>query len=169
MASTYDLISSQTLSSATATVTFSSILSTYTDLRLITTVTATTGGNDLYVRLNADSSASYSSTYLTGNGTTATSFYSSGGIYGTSIDPCYLVGLSSTIPQFFDFNIFNYAGSTYKTVLAIASQDQNGSGLIGNQVTLYRSTTAISSITISAISDTFKIGSTFNLYGIKAA
>jgi hypothetical protein len=61
----------------------------------------------------------------------------------------------------------NYSNATtYKTALARTSED----GVAAAYVGLWRSTSAITSITIDkGSSDNFASGSTFTLYGIKAA
>ena len=64
-------------------------------------------------------------------------------------------------------SIQNYANTTtYKTMISRASDaTQNAIAYVG----LWRSTSAINSITLSVSAGTFAIGSTFTLYGIKAA
>ena len=165
MATTYDKIATTTLGSAAASITFSSIAASWTDLRLVfvgTTTTATT----LTYRFNNDSSSAYSFTYLSGNGTNAQSgsFTNQTEIYGVA-------GLA-TIPIFESLDIFSYAGSTYKTALYNQSYDKNGSGYQSNLVALWRNTSAITRIDIIAqygSTNTFSAGTTATLYGIKAA
>ena len=70
---TYDAIATQTLSSAAASVTFSSIAGTYTDLVLVTSIRKSTTGVSAYLRANNDSGTNYSTTYLYGSGTSAIS------------------------------------------------------------------------------------------------
>jgi hypothetical protein len=67
------------------------------------------------------------------------------------------------------YDIFSYAGSTFKTLLMTTSGDQNGSGWVERIVGLYRSTSAITSISIDASASTFAVGSTATLYGILKA
>ena len=59
---TYEPIATQTLASAAATITFSSIAATYTDLRLI--FAKPIGGSSLLLRFNSDTATNYSWTYL---------------------------------------------------------------------------------------------------------
>ena len=70
---TYTPIATQTLGSSAASVTFSSIPGTYTDLMLISFAQgqASGGDNRLVLQFNGDTATNYSSTYLIGNGTTA--------------------------------------------------------------------------------------------------
>jgi hypothetical protein len=61
----------------------------------------------------------------------------------------------------------NYSNTTtYKT--SIARYGTAGSLTLA-QATLWRSTAAITSLTIVVLGSTFTAGSTFNLYGIAAA
>ena len=70
--STYTPIASQTLGSAAASVTFSSIPQGYTDLIIVMNGTTSTNENT-YMRYNSDSSSLYSVTYVGGDGSTASS------------------------------------------------------------------------------------------------
>jgi hypothetical protein len=66
-------------------------------------------------------------------------------------------------------DLFSYAGSTFKTVLATNSQDYNGSGNVGRTVALWRSTSAISTILLYTNAGNFNAGTTATLYGILKA
>ena len=80
---TYTLINSNTLGSATASVTFSSIPATYTDLLLIISAGVDGATNtQIRHRYNGSSSALHSTTFLIGDGTSATSSRSTGDTYG---------------------------------------------------------------------------------------
>ena len=70
---TYSLIESQTLGSAAANVTFSSIPTTFTDLILvISTATTSIADQDMQVgNGSVDTGANYSRTWLQGNGSAA--------------------------------------------------------------------------------------------------
>jgi hypothetical protein len=73
--STYTPIATQTLGSAAASVTFSSIPQGYTDLILVCSPVSTTGSNTfMWIRYNSDTGSNYSLTSMRGNGSTATSF-----------------------------------------------------------------------------------------------
>ena len=163
MPATYEKIATTTLGSNTADITFSSIPSTYTDLRVVLVGTSVSAVS-CTLRFNSDSSALYSNTTLRGNGTSASSGNSTGGT-GISINAA---GFSTTIPSFISVDVFSYAGSTNKTCLITCSSDYNGSGETESRVGLYRSTTAISTITINNSSN-FKTGTTATLYGILKA
>lgn len=169
MPSTYEPISTSTLSSAAPSVTFSSIPATYTDLRLVIYCAGTSSaGKGVSMQLNSDTGTNYSNTRLVGTGTTATS----GRI--SNFDYLFFnsTSTSTTIPTFYTVDFFNYAGSTNKTVLSSGNSDQNGSGAVERFVGLWRSTSAISTIKVTLYTDgsaNYNTGSTFTLYGIKAA
>jgi hypothetical protein len=161
MASTYTPIATQTLGSTTQTVTFSSIPSTYTDLVIVANGTATTAVSVL-LRFNGDTASNYSVTYVDGNGTSATSYRDTNytGGYGGSF-------YNTTSPTVSTINIMNYANSTtYKTALNRTSYP---AGFTIASVSLWRNTAAINSVSMTANLNGFATGTTFTLYGIKAA
>jgi len=167
MPNTYESIATNTLSSAAATLTFSSIPGTYTDLILICSMTGNTTSIDTRVVFNSDTGSNYSATRLMGDGTSATSNRSSNRAW---IDLNYVGGVSSTAPATSILNIMNYSNSTtYKTTLLRANElggtYQGTEAIVG----LWRNTAAITSMTITASNDNFKSGSTFSLYGIASA
>jgi hypothetical protein len=170
MATTYEPIATTTLGSAAASITFSSIPATYTDLRLIYVVQGTAAGQLCFTRFNGDTSGStlYSLTNLYGDGTSATS--SANTSRSSWFDFQFGMPSSGNTFAFGTIDIFSYAGSTFKTGLLTGSNDANGSGDVDRRVGLYRSTSAITSITLTPqVSGNFAIGSTATLYGIKNA
>ena len=162
---TYIPIATQTLGSASSSITFSSIPNTYTDLRLVVSNAITSAGDNLAIQINGDTGANYSLTNLRGQGTTAISGNA------TSTNRVYFdssSSLSTTVPQAYFIDIFSYAGSTNKTVLGAAAADMNGSGSVELTVGLWRSTAAITSITVKTDGgvNTFNTGTIFTLWGI---
>ena len=163
MATTYEPIATTTLVTSSSTITFSSISSAYTDLRLVLTGKVSPNADPL-VRFNGDTASNYSTTFLYGDGTSALSARLSNqtGIeYSISSIGPYTQTTLTTI------DIFSYAGSTYKTSLFTLSADANGSNGLSRTVSLWRSTSAITSISI--INATWVAGTTATLYGIKNA
>jgi len=173
MPTTYQLISSNTLSTSTASVTFSSIPQTYTDL--IVKVSARNAGTAnaypsiMRVRLNSDTSSLYSSTYLYGQDNTAGSFNESNtdriGAYASNSN-------TSTSNTFSNVEIYipSYTASQNRPVSVNGAAEINATTANINAVSagLYGSTTAVSSITLSSgNSQDFVSGSSFDLYGIK--
>lgn len=164
---TYEKIATTTLSSAASSITFSSISSAYTDLRLVLVIPGSSATANVRIQYNSDTATNYSATYIAGNGTTATS---SRRTSATSLTLTDGVATSTTIPSFFTLDIFNYAGSTYKTSLTTSNQDYNGSGSIESNVGLWRSTAAINTILITTLTaTTYNAGTTATLYGILKA
>jgi len=165
---TYEPIATTTLGSDTASISFGSIASTWTDLKLIL-AGSSTGTNSQYPKLqfNSDASALYSFTYLRGEGTAANSARVTNASW---IEICGNdAGLLSQ-PFLYELDILGYKGSTYKTCLMKFSGDNNGSGQVVDAVGLYRSTSAITAVSITnSGSYLFKTGTIATLYGIKAA
>lgn len=160
MPKTYEPIATQTLGSATGTVTFSSIPQTYTDLVLVVNGKTTADANIL-IQFNSDTSNNYSGTYLYGNGSTATSARQS------NIGSIPIGGISSASQEQGTniIHIMNYSNATtYKTTLARA----NNSTFVQLRTGLWRSTAAISTVSVTSDGTTFMINTTFTLYGIKA-
>jgi len=167
-ANTYVSIATQTLGSAAASVTFSSIPSTYTDLVLISTVTTTSGNQTIYANVNSDSATNYSWTRLSGDGSTASSGALSS--YTKAFLGGYSTGTSATIPTTSIAHFMNYANTTtYKTILMRYAGARTSDGEVNAAVNLWRSTSAITTINVSCGATTFVSGSTFSLYGILAA
>jgi hypothetical protein len=162
---TYVALDTQTLVSATSSVTFSSISSAYTDLVIVSSPQNNTS-ESLYIKINGDTGSSYSTTWLTGNGSTATSSRQASNTTGI-LAGAPNVGLSSTVYGTSIIQIMNYSNTTtYKTAICrwgLASAETNAT------VGLWRSTAAINSVTILVVSGTFSVGSKFSLYGVKAA
>jgi hypothetical protein len=160
MPKTYEPISTQTLGTSAATVTFSSIPQTYTDLVLVGSVN-TTAGLDYKYRLNSDTGSNYSNTRLLGNGSAASSLRASNATL------VYFNVATTTGQHNFIMHLLNYSNTTtFKTLLV---RFDNSSTETSLRVGLYRSTSAISTILVETDSSTFTSGSTFTLYGIKAA
>ena len=156
MAVTYEKIATTTLASTTATVTFSSIPATYTDL--VAVVYATQGG-DVYFQLNSDTGSNYSNTFIYNS----TSF----GSVRTSNDTKLYLNWSSNSGNYNGIlNFNNYSNTTtYKNYLV---QDNINGASNDLGVGLWRNTAAINRIDFKG-ANSYGVGSTFTLYGIKAA
>jgi hypothetical protein len=172
MATTYEPIATATPSS-TYTVDFTSIPSTYTDLRIVIFGRSATGGgtsSEIFMKFNNDSGSNYSRTNLSGDGATA---FSSNSTSQTEMTISPGVAGSSTASDIFSLttlDILLYAGSTNKTVLGTCSLDRNGAGTERKQVFLWRNTSAINRVTLTdAANNNWASGTTITLYGIKAA
>jgi hypothetical protein len=156
---TYSTISASTVSgSSTTTVTFSSIPGTYTDLVLIVAGNVTPGGLNLTV--NSDTSANYSYTRMFGQ--------SGGALSGRDTASTSIpITISDMVNGSALINIQRYANTaTYKCFLLRAN---NSSSYVGAYSGTWKSTSAITSVTITVTSGTISAGTVFSLYGIAAA
>jgi hypothetical protein len=161
--STYTPIATTTTLVPTTNVTFSSIPSTYTDLVLVIAGTLVGTGTNYIATVNGSSSG-YSYTYLTGNGTSASSGRaSSQSRFDIGYQPTY--GTQGNIL----LNFYNYSNTTtYKTITSRSNQASSGTYAY---VGLWQSTSAINQIVIDTTGAAGNIasGSTFTLYGIQSA
>ena len=157
--STYTPIASQTLSSATSSVTFTSIPQGYTDLVLVIAGNNSSSTYSPYIQFNGDTSTNYSITNLYGTGSAAASARAS------STATAYFGSLGATQGNAI-VQIQNYSNATtYKTALIRI----NDAGFrVYASVMLWRSTAAITSVNIFNESPgTFASGTTFSIYGIQ--
>lgn len=165
MPATFEPIATTTLGSAASTITFSSISGSYTDLRVV--LVGSCSAFAAYLQFNGVTTTTYSHTYLFGNGSSGQSGRQTSNNF-IAIAPNW--SGDSTKPGSIQLDIFSYAGSTNKTLLSAYTDDENGSGYVGRVVGLWRSTSAITQVTLtSGGADTFSTGTTATLYGIKAA
>lgn len=159
---TYSLINSTTLGSTSATVTFSSIPQTFTDL-LVVVHTGTTLNAGLQLRLNGDSGTNYSSlvTYATGSSTGSGAYANLDKIYSNIVGSLPTTLIASAI-----WNIMGYSNSnTFKTVIGRYSDPTTETNA---SVSMWRNTSAINEVTLRTPTSTYLVGSTFKLYGIEA-
>jgi hypothetical protein len=169
---TYEAIATQTLSSTSQSITFSSIPSTYTDLVFLTSIRFNINTSP-FLRLNSDSGTNYSQTLIYGFGSTANSGRETSQTYYYPNDYGYSTVTANTF-GFNQLNFMNYSNTTtYKNILERASTTDTAASASNGataSVGLWRSTNAINSINLFVGGSTyFQIGSTFSLYGIKAA
>lgn len=159
---TYEPIATTTLGSAAASVTFSSIPQGYTDLVLVNNAKSATNGAALTIQFNSDTSTNYSSTFMYGDGSSTTSARvsnSSAGVYGGRCGTEFSSGIT---------HIQNYSNTT--TYKSIVSRGSDATSAVIAYASLWRNTSAITSMTIKNESNVnFSSGSTFTLYGITAA
>jgi hypothetical protein len=168
MPTTYEPIATTTLGSAQSSVSFTSISGSYTDLVLVQTFpNSQTTGPYTSIQFNSDTGTNYSWTFLTG--------YTNAESNRTSNASYIRMGVSSYLANAICItNIMNYSNTTtYKTVVGRNNFGAPSGSMQETQaqVGLWRSTSAITSIIISRVlsSTDFVSGSTFTLYGIKAA
>jgi hypothetical protein len=145
-----------------ATIDFTSIPSTYTDLCLVTSFRSNRVNNvdDIYITLNG-STSSFTNKYLQGNGSTA----SSGSLaryYGSC--PAS-TGTASTFSSD-SLYVPNYAGSNNKSFSGDTVSEQNGNPAYATlNAGLWSNSAAITSVSLS-MTGSFVQYSTATLYGI---
>ena len=164
MPATYEPLATTTLGSSTnSLVVMSSIPAIYTDLVLVINGEGAGGTSDIVFRYNGEtSSTNYSQRYLRADGSTSfTGAYSESYLNFAST-------WSSGRRYTHIMQIMNYANtSTYKTTLTRTSY---AGGDVAMAVTLWRATpAAINEIAIKTTPNNMAAGTTFTLYGIKAA
>ena len=164
---TYEPLATTTLTSAQSTITLSSISGSYTDLRVVIRAIGSGTGGYIVTRYNSDTATNYSTTQLYGTGAAAASTRGSNNTFNWNLYQSWTDdgGVALCV-----IDILGYSGSTYKTTLSTASNDKNGSGTVERNVSLWRSTSAITSIEFRTDSArSYGIGTMVTLYGIKAA
>ena len=171
MASTYEPIASTTLGSSAATVEFTSLSGSFTDLLIVAEIGTTGGGGNVQLQVNSDTGSNYSHTLIQGNGTSVASARQSA---GSSIDSRRIgriEALAAANENFVNMVTFlSYANTNvYKTYLAQSHSASTVSG-VSRIVGLWQSTSAITSLSFDVEGSlNFRAGSTFSLFGVKAA
>jgi hypothetical protein len=169
MPNTYSLISSNVLTSSAASVTFSSIPATFTDLVLRGSARVDSASNyqSMAMAFNGGSPTSaFSQTWINGSGTGTTS-----GRYGsnTTLYPSYVNAASSTSNTFGSFEIYvpNYLIAQSKPIGVFGATENNATDArIEADAMLWASNNSVASITLYGNTN-FVSGSSFYLYGIK--
>jgi hypothetical protein len=170
MPTTYTLISANTLSSSAASVTFSAIPSTYTDLVLRASVrgNGTQTPDAGVLNINSNGSSNFSSTYLRGTGSAANSARDTAAASAYAFNNQWT---GSTADTFGSFEIYipNYGVTGGKPSSSFTVTENNATAAYMAVMAMYSSATAaITSLTLSsAFSNSFVSGSSFYLYGIK--
>ena len=175
--STYTLIQSQTLASTAASVTFSAIPSTFTDIVLKISSRCNNVSTASYTipTWNTDTGTTYSNTSLYMNVPGALSSGNESSVSpSTSNYNTDQNGAGSTSNTFTNTEIYipSYTLSQYKPINQIGVQENNNSTgiFLCTTASLWRNTAAISQLSLAPNgSDLFVAGSSFYLYGISNA
>lgn len=169
MAVTYKLIETVTVGSGgAASITFSSIPQTFTDLLVVisgrSTRSSPANNDDIAVRPNG-STTNATSRYLFGTGSTA------GSGADTKIYAGYMSAAGATASVFGNSSIYipNYAGSTNKSFSSDGVSENNATAVgMAIQAGLWSLTDAITSLVlVSNTASNFVEHSSASLYGIK--
>jgi hypothetical protein len=168
VSTTYEPIATTTLGSAQASYTFSSFSGSYTDLILVAFPLGSVNNYDLGIRFNSDTGNNYSWTSLRFNADD-----SANPISDRASNTNYIAmktNITDNIPYPSIIQIQNYSNSTTnKTLIARSAR---GNYALSTIVGLWRSNSAITSITISLFgggSANLATNTTFSLYGIASA
>lgn len=168
MATTMKLIAKNVLGSAAASIEFTSIPGTYTDLMIVASFRSAraTELDDVYMRLNGVAT-DRTRRSLYGTGSSAASESASQAYVAT------VNAANSTSNTFTSVEIYlpNYAGSTNKSISATSAQEANSStAYIFLTAGLWSQTAAITSVEFySNNSQNLATGSSVYLYGISKA
>ena len=169
MANTYTLIASSTVGSGgAASIDFSSIPSTYTDLLIKTSMRGVAVDTWIQVKVTFNGSTTgYTNKNLLGNGSAASS---SSNNFTDSIGRGMLSeGTNYTSNTFAssDFYIPNYTSSNYKSTSSEATTENNATAsTMVLDAGLWSNTASINQITLTSDSGNFAQYSTAYLYGI---
>lgn len=150
-----------------ASLDFTSIPQTYTDLKLVFSGNGTISASGSQVRFNG-SSTGYTGRYLRGTGTAADSHtqvaYGSTAMWGTYFSS------SGVTPTNQEFYIPNYTSANYKSVSVDAVEEGNAATYYAFiSAHLWSNTAAITSISVFADSGSLTQYSSATLYGIKSS
>ena len=166
----FESIATTTLTTSTATVTFSSIPATYKHLqiRMLGRTTASAISSNVQITFNSDTTAgNYTFHRLIGDGTSASSYGQSGLDYiilfagGNAASNIFGVGV---------LDIVDYANTNkFKTTKILTGLERNSGteDFVMFRSQLWRDTSAITSITFTPSSGNLAQYSSFALYGIK--
>lgn len=158
---TYVPIMTLALNTQTASVTFTNIPQTYTDLVLVMSSRNVTSNNNGQIWFNNDTSALYSNTTLFATGSSAQSSRI------TNATIMYTPDISSTHNSPTIVNIMNYRNTNFNKTVLIQGGARNTNTALW--VGMYRSNNAITSISLASFGGDWTSTSVFNLYGIAAA
>ena len=170
MANTYTLIASNTLSSSAASVTFSSIPNTYTDLlvKISAKSDRANANDDIKMLINGSTSSVYGERNVNGNGATAASNGNANLAY-LALRSGSTGGLTSNVFSSTEVYIPNYTSAIIHPVGSIQVQEDNSTtARIFATASSYNTAEAITSLTFNIwTGPNFVSGSSFFLYGIK--
>jgi hypothetical protein len=174
--SSFESIQTVTVGSGgAASISFTSIPSTYTHLQVrlmgrSADTSVANGVDNITMSFNSDTTyTNYRSHYLNGNGTSAIAgALQLSGFYAYTGDVANSYNSNTSIYGITVIDILDYVNTNKnKTVRSLNGVDRNGSGVVNFTSSLWINTNAISTITISFISGTISQYSSFALYGIK--
>jgi hypothetical protein len=161
-------IYTQTVSGTATTVTFNNIPQVYTDLfiKIGARSNVNAVNSEMYINHNSDGTNNYSTTWLTGSGSSAGS---ARGANNGAVVTIQINGATSTANSFgsVDAYIPRYTQAPFKQVIVDGVIENNATAADLRLIAyLYRSSLPITSTTFTAVGGSFVSGSTFTIYGI---
>ena len=173
MPTTHSLIASQTLTSTSASISFTSIPQTFTDLKIVFSGRVHTNGDPTSVITFNSNTSNYKYITLFGDGSSASTFNEAAISNTSSAYIGYANGANSTANTFSNSEIYiqNYASSSiYKSINVDTVYETNATGgyvfLVSN---LWSNTSPITSIQIKHLyGSNFYVGTSVYLYGISS-
>jgi hypothetical protein len=162
----FESIATTTLTTAAATITFSSIPQTYSHLQLRYIARNDTSTYFVRIRFNGSTTTTdYVYHVLNGSGSAVTVGHENDGMYAPR---------QSTTANIFGagvVDILDYTNTNkYKTIRGLGGYDANGSGDVDFLSGFYKAnTSAITSIEITVVAGNYTQYSQFALYGIRSA
>ena len=168
-ANSYESIATVSSAGSSNFLDFTSIPSTYKHLQIRWISRNTAAGDQLGMQFNSDGGSNYARHELSGFGSSANAYASTGQVQITGVG---FESLSSSGANIFGagvIDILDYTNTNkYTTVRSLTGYDTNGGGGVGIVSGLWLNTAAITKITMNQQSSgNFASGTTFALYGIK--
>jgi hypothetical protein len=157
------LIESKTLATAQASIEFTSIPATFTDLVVVYSSRSTSDvvGNQDDIKLYLNNTTSTARTLFgTGSSTGSGNFGNNGG---------YAAGSTTTANTFSNNSAYipNYTGTTNKSISIDSVFENNGTAAVqALQASLVSVTVAVTSLKLEMTAGNFAVGSSASLYGI---
>lgn len=173
----YESIATATGTGSSATITFSSIPSTYKHLQIRGIMKSTSALNqntaEFTIALNSDTGSNYAVHRLTGDGATvAASGGASTNYPSLNLSVPRSDGSTPNTMGTLVLDLHDYASTTKnKTLRMFSGADQNGTGTYGLGLfsSLWINTSAVTSLSLTVASGNWTTSTVFSLYGIKGA
>jgi hypothetical protein len=154
----YIALATTTLSSAVSSVTFSSIPATYRDLVVVINGGVVSGGHNVLISFNGDTAANYTAVQMSGTGSAP----DGSAAFGRLLN--YFGFFTGDLNSMIKAEVFDYAQTDkHKTYLSRASSAGNGVAAVAGR---WANTNAITTVALNSSGSTFRIGTTFSLYGV---
>jgi hypothetical protein len=165
----YESISTATVGSGgQASISFSSIPSTYKHLQIRGIARTSAGGESIRLRFNSDTASNYANHELYGTGSGSGAAYGEANVTSAFADYFAPSTAGSNTFGVGIIDILDYSNTNkFKTVRTLSGYDNNGSGAIVLNSNLWRSTSAIDTVLLYFGGGNLTQYSSFALYGIK--